>query len=892
MDQHFDAYIKGFEGFGRSFNRGVLVNDESLHRDYQDALDHGEGKCNRLRTIIVGDKGVGKTSLLQMLTGDRCDPTVEPNSTEGIDISICETSDLSPEWTESSSGSFRSDDPALSAAWCVCNNQDAFKGAFKNVDNGDGVNQTSRKRRGGLRNRYENTIPVNVNTIRVVDKMKAASRILGMQLKWTMILITLAAVKWLDFVGGGFGPFAWTAVLSLRLFLDMNTAYRFGTVCSLQVMLVYIVYDVMIQDNECGWNYETFSGLLLVVVCCFISGLIGFLSGLGSRTGMAVAFCLLSNPKYNTRDEFENWYQSTPYILLLCTGHLLGIVLVRQAGDFNKTAIRRLAPKKTILIIVTSVLLMQVVFWTSKPVWCCLTLVSVGCAMGIFVTKGSLYGREYGAGEVIRDAYLLKKGIGFISAVAFGHLIGWEVSTSIRWSQWVSAIMFILRDVYVFCQVHKLHQVGIPIDIFRDQLLTASQGLDATVIKLVVWDFAGDSIYKFMQHFFLSRKAVFILAFNLEHACENLNQQIEQLRKWLFTIKAHSDTFNALVFVVGTHLDSVKHHEGFIDLVAKEFQEKLYTDFCSIFAINAENDSPLFVVENSRHIDKDGVLLREAIKRLSKGRPFLKQKQPVAYLRFIQHIKKLQNERNNPWFIKCDVLLEELERNGFDEEECQTFLRFGHLTGEFIYRDDDDVMQQYVILEPQHFLDVMNELLKFPPLSDRQLENAEKWQTLKTKGVASVDLLAEIIDEDDELVATTVRFLEAYNMLLPIGPTDGVGFERCIVPSHLPDHNPDECWDSAPDDEDYYFDFGYVPSEAIFYRLLARCWYHHQSEARTNGKLFWQMWDLLLQRRCNFLHARVTDEVYQATDYQSSCTEPCWSSALRSSSTSDGWLVN
>ena len=78
MDVNFSSYLTGFSGFSRSFSRNVLAHDLHLHQEYLDALNNGSLPYNRLRTLTIGDKGVGKTSTLQYLQGKACDPNVEP----------------------------------------------------------------------------------------------------------------------------------------------------------------------------------------------------------------------------------------------------------------------------------------------------------------------------------------------------------------------------------------------------------------------------------------------------------------------------------------------------------------------------------------------------------------------------------------------------------------------------------------------------------------------------------------------------------------------------------------------------------------------------------------------------------------------------------------------
>ncbi|XP_072020627.1 uncharacterized protein [Amphiura filiformis] len=118
-------------------------------------------------------------------------------------------------------------------------------------------------------------------------------------------------------------------------------------------------------------------------------------------------------------------------------------------------------------------------------------------------------------------------------------------------------------------------------------------------------------------------------------------------------------------------------------------------------------------------------------------------------------------------------------------------------------------------------------------------------------------------------------------MLLPIQPGNGNNFTHCIVPSHLPEEPvPYRDWDSADDDEEYFFDFGYVPSEVIFHRLIARCWYHNLEEARTNGRLYHQRGIFcfkedsiffMLQLQQNSIKQQLIRVVVQSNDGQQRC---------------------
>ncbi|XP_072020630.1 uncharacterized protein [Amphiura filiformis] len=829
MVKDFISYLKKYGNFGRSYSRSELASDKSIRLAYQNALNNGIGKCNRLRTVIVGDKGVGKTSTLQMLTGSKCDPTIEPHSTEVIDITTCETSDLTPEWSKVS-GNLRADDPRLAASWCVCKDEDSFRRALKiNVKPASLNTKIQRNRRTLKQHKH-------LQEERGEQQAKSYFTDSGDLLKLT-ILITLTTSVYTG-LGYEFGPFAWLTVFAYcSSFRNFNRAYRFGTGFALHAIVVDILCSNMILDIQIGENANIVMGSLKVLLCCFLSGLFGLLIGSGCRIGTVIAFCLMTRPKSLPVDD-EDWQRKAPHIILLWSGFLVAGIFVKQSGSFVKSGIYWLLHKKLLRIggCFTFFLLMFILL-NGRYVYS----LFIGCASAVNYIIGIHFARELTAKKISRDGYLKKKGFGFIAAFILGHLFGFKLNTCIGLIQVTCIASFILRDLYICFQVQRALKDGIPIHTFREQILVSMRGQDATVMKLIVWDFAGDSIYRVMQQFFLPEKAIYILVFSLETAWENPRQQMERLKQWLYTIKAHSTTYDSLVFIVGTHRDSVCNHVGFLDDIAEELRESLYNDFCGILAINTKYESPLFVVENSRHIDEDGVLLRETIKRNAKERPFLKQEQPVWYLRLLDIMKQWKDISAHRWYIERETFLEIASREGFAEEEVERFLKFCHFSGEFIYRNDDKVMKNYVILDPQHLLDIMKEVLKFPSLSERLFENAANWQALQTNGVASVDLLTEIVDSDREVVDTVTRFLEAYNMLLPIQPANGNSFTHCIVPSCLPELPEGYCvWDSADDDEEYFFDFGYVPAEAIFHRILARCWYHHQEIGRTSSGLYHQ----------------------------------------------------
>ena len=237
MATNWSDFMKGFSSYGHSFNRSAIAHDEELHREFQEELENGRLQCNRVRTLIVGEKGVGKTSLLQMMTGSCCDPSAPVKSTEGIDIMICQTSDEDPAWVrvEGPVDTIRADDPVMCAAWNVCKKDKNTKGLFKKPQGNDdrAENQQQKRARGGRRSAPDKKQDDDQKEHDFKDSW-TLMRKFWYFMKVNLILVTLVIIGMHE----GFGPFVWLVVMSYFVHMDFNSAYRFGTGSALAAILV------------------------------------------------------------------------------------------------------------------------------------------------------------------------------------------------------------------------------------------------------------------------------------------------------------------------------------------------------------------------------------------------------------------------------------------------------------------------------------------------------------------------------------------------------------------------------------------------------------------------------------------------------------------------------
>ncbi|XP_071799205.1 uncharacterized protein [Asterias amurensis] len=848
MDSIFSSYLGGFCGFSRSFNRSVLAHDHRLHQDYRKALNNGSLPCNRLRIITIGDKGVGKSSTLHYLQGDVCDPQAAPQATEGIEITICETSDRDPTWKLCDEGVCTSaDDPGLNAAWCVCKRIDSLGGTLHKdypttVDSKLLSFQSKIKRK-----ETKNCTSPCLTHEKVFKAILQLSLCMVYQIKLSAPAVLLFILS--PFINDGYGVVCWLSVFaSVPVFKgDFNSSYRFITSVGLQIIAidvavtakenVSLVVDSAQVVTPCWW-WDVLAFVCLAPGLCVLSLLFGLLCGTGCRSGLAIAFCLTTHQSVV--------HKHTKAAVAIGIGNLIGLLMLRGGLNINPSQknIRMYS-----LILFTLLTFMCLFIQPHQLFTYYVSDVIIGMFMGIGNVHGVLKGRKIVAKRKLKLPYHVKKTFGFAVGITLGHLLGWRLVIingdvlSIVGSV-LAALGFLFYDFLVAKKVwHLENNQGIPISTIRHFLMDSANKDNPVTIKLHFWDNAGDSVYQTMQQFFRPAEAVYLLVFSLKTAMENEDWQLDRLRQWLFTLKAHSKNPTTLIFIVGTHRDSVT--KEFVDSFSTRVDGQLYNDFCGILAINGDK-GPVYIVENSKPMDEHGMILRQAILNTAKTTPLMNELFPIRYLSILNKIKELQSDE---WIMTTSDLLDEIAEDGMTLTDLQKVLAGLNRTGDVIYREDDEILKEYVVINPQNLLDVLKTVVCIPPKASRNLIEADDWSVLENEGVASLRLIKSVVGSDS-LLHCVIRLMKAYDLVIPV-PYSGIETDYSqqasdgdflstrgestttpelsdyfIVPSYLPEFNGDneDFWEPSQQDEEYVFDFGYVSADSIFHRLLAKCW--------------------------------------------------------------------
>ena len=232
------------------------------------------------------------------------------------------------------------------------------------------------------------------------------------------------------------------------------------------------------------------------------------------------------------------------------------------------------------------------------------------------------------------------------------------------------------------------------------------------VLHLNTYDFAGQDMYRPMHHCFITRRALYLVVFNLQSMMKYLEKAtkdnpLEKIRYWLNSIHAHLLTGSTTkrVLLVGTHRspkngrqltkDDLKQVHDELEKVFYSEDKRSVTCNHLCFICDGKEKQIFAAVENS--LDKaeeraaSGITtLQEELDRISKDLPFLDEQYPILWLRFERGLLQLREQyiRRSKRILPL-VKLEEVKRMGqaygIEASDVDIALRFFHDTGTIVY---------------------------------------------------------------------------------------------------------------------------------------------------------------------------------------------------------------
>ena len=346
-------------------------------------------------------------------------------------------------------------------------------------------------------------------------------------------------------------------------------------------------------------------------------------------------------------------------------------------------------------------------------------------------------------------------------------------------------------------------------------------GVDAEMYS-VVWDFAGQPVYYATHPLFLTQRAVYLLVFDLSrglharadptvkqgmysmildnHDCKSNLDYLDFWMTWVASI-ANQDENQEIrlgqsplnippVFLVCTHADEpcggedplVLARKVFGSLETKPYKNQLYKD--------------VFVVDNTKSGSKSECSevkrLWEKVLAVAKELPQMKEDYPIKWLRFEKALQTKVNDGKKWISLEDTKQIASKMCHIEDDREFTTLLNFLHDQRILIHFDNNPLLNNMVILDPQWLVDLFTSVITVKP-GPYEGKETELWRRLQTDGIMEYKLLELVwgaLSIPKEIFPSLLEIMEKFSLLCPWPSSDASCGKQYLVPSMLMSHPP------------------------------------------------------------------------------------------------------
>lgn len=344
-------------------------------------------------------------------------------------------------------------------------------------------------------------------------------------------------------------------------------------------------------------------------------------------------------------------------------------------------------------------------------------------------------------------------------------------------------------------------------------------------VSIRTWDFAGQDLYYTTHQFFLSKRSIYILVWDLR-------TDDHKISYWLQSIR--SKTKDSPVIIVGTHADCVESIS-----LAQEKAEKIRTKFQKRFPFIRLS------ISLSCKYELEVAQLLDNIKDIIREQPHMGEIIPKSYYEMDRIIEserirlKLMNEPPIKSWRDIKILAEDC--NIHSDDELKRCLHFLHDLGSLIYFDDKDMrLSDTVVIDPQYLINVMSTIITTKrSIKDGVLHRQELkmiWRPPEYPEDIHILLLSllgkfEILYTLPESLKAKIGHRRALppNISVELRNNEMIMDEdvEILIPSLLPEYKPlvDLFWvekDLLRIQYDRIYKFEFIPL-GFFSRLIIRC---------------------------------------------------------------------
>ena len=327
-----------------------------------------------------------------------------------------------------------------------------------------------------------------------------------------------------------------------------------------------------------------------------------------------------------------------------------------------------------------------------------------------------------------------------------------------------------------------------------DKIVKESNKEDDKKVFCILWDFGGQSVYYATHPIFLTRKAIYLLVYDLNkdpHAtadfiekegqfernvdsnCRKTNE--DYLHFWLSSVtalesrtKGHSEPESfgklPLVILVCTHADLAgeaaeeKARKIYGSLQAKPYKEHLFSKYFVVDNTKSGSDDEC---KNVQKLRNELLVLAEELLQM--------QTIPINWLRFEEALKCKLEER--VWFVTLSEAREIAREKCkmVDEKEMDFAINFMHDQRILIHFDETPKLKEMVILDPKKLIDLFRKVITVK--SYDHTTNKVLWEKLEKKGILDEKLLQVVWEPYKETKENLIEIMEKFSLL-------------CLLPSH------------------------------------------------------------------------------------------------------------
>ena len=350
-------------------------------------------------------------------------------------------------------------------------------------------------------------------------------------------------------------------------------------------------------------------------------------------------------------------------------------------------------------------------------------------------------------------------------------------------------------------------------------------------LKLKILDFAGDKGYHAYFHMFLRSQAIYVIVFNMaefaEDSLRDLTAKIKSLHFWLESVCSHV-TSNTPILLVGTHRGNMERST--MERINENLKRNFWELFCGELVVNKVDELFFFPVENSLGQNDGGIQIfqRAIIATVEELKETIGRNIPLSWIQIQDALISMKSDKG----AKVCVRFEEFP-TVFDNFICTNWteetLEYFHEKGFMMYLNKGP---KRVLLNPDVLIDIIIRLITKQPEGIPQRSYRRHWNLLQEKGMLTKFLLEFLLESvllKVESKEDVTAFLEEYDLICllthKMAPLNGERLTPTyFVPALLPistDENI-QLWKDRSTDKKFFVFFKKFLPEPLFHCLLSR----------------------------------------------------------------------